>query len=104
MRLVIFCVMRERGAQLRWRSWRSLLRYTADCVLTQYVILPLTFVSWRSMLTLYDIILAADEDALKADIISACIGLGLCSICFAVEVPLAKVENRRFSSFNHVEN
>jgi len=56
------------------------------------------------MLTLYDIILAADEDALKADIISACIGLGLCSICFAVEVPLAKVENRRFSAFNHVEN
>jgi len=44
------------------------------------------------MLTLYDILLAADEDALKADILSASIGLGLCSICFAVEVPLAKVE------------
>ena len=43
------------------------------------------------MLTLYDIILAADEDALKADIMSACIGLGLCSICFAIELPIAKV-------------
>jgi len=42
-------------------------------------------------LTLYDILLSADQDALKADIISACIGLGLCMICFAIEVPLAKV-------------
>ena len=68
-----------------------MLKYTGDCVLTQYVILPLTFVSWRSMLTLYDILLSADEDPLTADIVSACIGLGLCSICFAIEVPLAKV-------------
>jgi len=68
-----------------------MLKYTGDCLLTQYVILPLTFVSWRSMLTLYDIILAADEDALKADIMSAFIGLGLCSVCFAIEVPIAKV-------------
>ena len=67
------------------------MKYTGDCVLTQYVILPLTFVSWRSMLTLYDILLSADDDALKADVMSACIGLGLCSICFAVEVPFAKV-------------
>jgi len=67
------------------------LRYMGDCLVTQYVIMPLTFVSWRSMLTLYDILLAADEDALKADIISASIGLGLCIICFAVEIPLAKV-------------
>jgi len=77
--------------QLRWRSWRSVLNYTGDCLLTQYVVLPLTFVSWRSMLTLYDIILAADDDALKADIMSACIGLALCIICFAIEIPLAKV-------------
>ena len=68
-----------------------MLNYAGDCLLTQYIIMPLTFVSWRSMLTLYDIILAADEDALKADIMSASIGLGLCIICFAVEVPLAKV-------------
>ena len=68
-----------------------MLKYVGDCLLTQYVILPLTFVSWRSMVTLYDIILAADDDALKADIVSASIGLGLCIICFAVEIPLARV-------------
>ena len=69
-----------------------MLKYTGDCLLTQYLILPLTFVSWRSLLTLYDVILSADEDALKADIMSACIGCGLCIVCFAVEIPIAKVQ------------
>jgi len=81
-----------------WRSCRSVLEYISDCLLTQYIILPLTFVSWRSMLTLYDILLGADVDPLRADIISASTGLVLCIVCFAIEIPLAKVSNRSTDS------
>jgi len=50
------------------------------------------------MLTLYDILLGADVDPLRADIISASTGLVLCIVCFAIEIPLAKVSNRSTDS------
>jgi len=54
------------------------------------------------MLTLYDIILAAEADPLRADIISASVGLVLCIICFAVEIPFAKVSYLPISDSSRV--
>ena len=70
----------------------SFAKYVADSMFTFFVINTLSLTTWRSTLGLYWVILAFDNPVI-ADVVSSAIGVGGCTLLFAMETYIARVSH-----------
>ena len=77
---------------MNWAQPRSIIKYTLDSLLTQYVIITATIVTWRSSLTLLDAFLFPN-DWMLSNVSSFVIGLAGSILLFALETPLNQLAN-----------
>jgi Fuseless len=94
MKKSILCLV-----QLSFESVSSFAKYVADSMFTYFVINTLSMITWRSTLGLYWVILAFDNPVI-ADVVSSAIGIGGCTLLFAMETCIAKVSHCRTSQIN----
>lgn len=85
--------------QIDFESPTNAQLYVLDCCLTQFLVLTVTILDWRSCMSLIDFFLYPDN-ALLADLVSAAIGLTVAGILFALDVQLARVVLIIFTTFN----
>lgn len=80
--------------QLQCSNPLSVLKYCLDSLLTQYVILTATILTWRSLLTVLGHVLSDVGGSLGADVTSLLIGLVATVLLFAAEPAFAFVGAR----------